>query len=89
MFATRCVGFGDCRGSPFAHRLSDTQRFGTAIGASLLNPMSQANVLRSFGFGTGVWVIVTTVIAIFTGSYFAGRCAPVLGSGCTVCSRGR
>jgi hypothetical protein len=52
---------------------------GTAIGASLLSPLSQPNPLHGFGFGSGVWVIVTTVLAVFTGSYFAGRCAPVLG----------
>jgi hypothetical protein len=52
---------------------------GTAIGASLVNPMSQPQSLRGFGFGSGVWVIVTTVVAVFTGSYFAGRSAPVLG----------
>lgn len=52
---------------------------GTAIGASLLAPMSQHNPGRAFGFGSGVWVIVTTVLAVFVGSYFAGRCAPVLG----------
>jgi MFS family permease len=52
---------------------------GTAIGASLLSPLSQLNPLRGFGFGSGVWVIVTTVLAVFIGSYFAGRCAPVLG----------
>jgi hypothetical protein len=52
---------------------------GTAIGASLLSPLSQPNPLRGFGFGSGVWVIVTTVLAVFVGSYFAGRCAPVLG----------
>jgi hypothetical protein len=52
---------------------------GTAIGATLLAPMSQPNAMRAFGFGSGVWVIVTTVAAVFTGSYFAGRCAPVLG----------
>jgi hypothetical protein len=40
--------------------------------------MSQ-NPTRGFGFGSGVWVIVTTVLAVFVGSYFAGRCAPVLG----------
>jgi hypothetical protein len=51
---------------------------GTAIGASLVSPMSQ-NPTRGFGFGSGVWVIVTTVLAVFVGSYFAGRCAPVLG----------
>jgi hypothetical protein len=52
---------------------------GTAIGASILSPMSQPNPMRGFGFGSGVWVIVTTVIAVFIGSYFSGRCAPVLG----------
>src|ERR1700712_404577 len=52
---------------------------GTAIGASLLSPMSRQNPGHGFGFGSGVWVIVTTVLAVFIGSYFAGRCAPVLG----------
>ncbi|MDR5806442.1 YrzE family protein [Caballeronia sp. LZ001] len=52
---------------------------GTAIGASLLSPMSKPDALQGFGFGSGVWVIVTTVIAVFVGSYYAGRCAPVLG----------
>ncbi|MDR5777419.1 MULTISPECIES: YrzE family protein, partial [unclassified Caballeronia] len=52
---------------------------GTAIGASLLSPMSKPDTLQGFGFGSGVWVIVTTVIAVFVGSYYAGRCAPVLG----------
>jgi hypothetical protein len=52
---------------------------GTAIGASLLAPMSKPDVLRGFGFGSGVWVLLTTVVAGFVGSYYAGRCAPVLG----------
>jgi len=52
---------------------------GTAIGASLLSPLSRPDPLHGFGFGSGVWVIVTTVLAVFVGSYFAGRCAPVLG----------
>jgi hypothetical protein len=52
---------------------------GTAIGASLLSPLSQPNPAHGFGFGSGVWVIITTVLAVFVGSYFAGRCAPVLG----------
>jgi MFS family permease len=52
---------------------------GTAIGASLLSPLSRPNPLHGFGFGSGIWVIVTTVVAVFVGSYFAGRCAPVLG----------
>jgi hypothetical protein len=52
---------------------------GTAIGASLLSPLSRPNPLHGFGFGSGAWVIITTVLAVFVGSYFAGRCAPVLG----------
>lgn len=52
---------------------------GTAIGTSLLAPLSRPNPLHGFGFGSGAWVIVTTVLAVFIGSYFAGRCAPVLG----------
>jgi len=52
---------------------------GTAIGASLLAPMSKPDALHGFGFGSGVWVIVTTVLAVFVGSYYAGRCAPVIG----------
>jgi hypothetical protein len=52
---------------------------GTAIGASLLNPLSQPNPSRAFGFGSGVWMIATTVVSVFAGAYFAGRCAPVLG----------
>jgi len=52
---------------------------GTALGASLLSPMSKPDALRGFGFGSGVWVIITTVAAVFVGSYYSGRCAPVLG----------
>jgi hypothetical protein len=52
---------------------------GAAIGASLLSPLSQPNPMRAFGFGSGVWMIVTTVVSVLVGSYFAGRCAPVLG----------
>jgi hypothetical protein len=36
--------------------------------------------MQGFGIGSGVWMLFTTVVAVFTGSYFAGRCAPVLGS---------
>lgn len=51
---------------------------GAAIGATLLNPLAQQDP-RAFGFGSGVWLIVTTVVAVFLGGYFAGRCAPLLG----------
>lgn len=52
---------------------------GAAIGTSVLSPLSRPNPLQGFGFGSGAYLIVMTVIAVFVGSYFAGRCAPVLG----------
>jgi hypothetical protein len=52
---------------------------GAAIGMSALSPLSRPDPLQGFGFGSGAYLIVMTVIAVFIGSYFAGRCAPVLG----------
>jgi ABC-type multidrug transport system permease subunit len=52
---------------------------GAAIGASLISPMSQPNPTEGFGIGSGIWMLATTIVAVFIGSYFAGRCAPVLG----------
>lgn len=52
---------------------------GAAIGASVLSPLTQPDPSRGFAFGSGAYMIVMTVIAVFVGSYFAGRCAPVLG----------
>jgi hypothetical protein len=52
---------------------------GAAIGASLLNPLARPDPARAFGFGSGVWMIITTVVSVFVGGYFAGRCAPLLG----------
>jgi len=52
---------------------------GAAIGMSALAPLSRLNPLEGFGFSSGAYLIVMTVIAVFVGSYFAGRCAPVLG----------
>jgi hypothetical protein len=52
---------------------------GMAIGASMLNPLSRPDPARAFGFGSGVWMILTTVLSVFAGGYFAGRCARVLG----------
>jgi hypothetical protein len=53
---------------------------GAAIGASVFSPMTRPDAMHGFGFGSGVYLMVMTVIAVFVGSYFAGRCAPVLGS---------
>lgn len=52
---------------------------GTAIGATALMPFRYQNPLVDFGFGAGVWLVFTTVASVLVGSYFAGRCAPVLG----------
>ncbi|CAB3759635.1 TIGR04086 family membrane protein [Paraburkholderia solisilvae] len=52
---------------------------GTAIGMTALAPLSRPNPLQGFGFSSGAYLIVMTVIAVFVGSYFAGRCAPMLG----------
>ena len=52
---------------------------GTAIGATVLSPITQPDPTRGFAFGSGAYMIVMTVAAVFVGSYFAGRCAPVLG----------
>ena len=61
---------------------------GTAIGASLLSPMSKPDPLHGFGFGSGVWVIVTTVLAVFVARTTRGaahRCS----DGFTVSCLGR
>jgi hypothetical protein len=52
---------------------------GAAIATTLVSPVSHANPLEGFGVGSGVYLIAMTIIAVFIGSYFAGRCAPALG----------
>jgi hypothetical protein len=52
---------------------------GAAIGASALAPLQFQDPTHGFAFGTGIWMVFMTVAAVLTGSYFAGRCAPVLG----------
>jgi hypothetical protein len=55
---------------------------GTAIGASLLSPMTRPDPLRGFGFGSGAWMIITTV---HTSPAVALPCL----AGFTGCWRGR
>jgi hypothetical protein len=60
---------------------------GTAIGASLLSPLSQPNPLHGFGFGSGAWVIITTVLPFLSAPIsLAG--APPSSAGSTVCFPG-
>ncbi|MGR3889956.1 hypothetical protein [Pseudomonas sp. 1152_12] len=49
---------------------------GTAIGASAVDPMQAGNPLSGFGTGAGIWLFVSTLIAIGVGAFVAGRTAP-------------
>ncbi|TFF02948.1 hypothetical protein EXW72_23855 [Pseudomonas sp. BCA14] len=49
---------------------------GTAIGASAVDPMEAGNPLRGFGTGAGIWLFVSTLLAIAVGAFVAGRTAP-------------
>jgi len=49
---------------------------GTAIGASAVDPLETGNPLRGFGTGAGIWLFVSTLLAIAAGAFVAGRTAP-------------
>jgi hypothetical protein len=49
---------------------------GTAIGAGAINPLAQGNPLQGFGTGAGVWLFVSTLVAIGVGAWVSGRTAP-------------
>ncbi|OQR30393.1 hypothetical protein BWR59_17730 [Pseudomonas sp. Bc-h] len=49
---------------------------GTAIGAGAINPLAQGNSLQGFGTGAGVWLFVSTLLAIGVGAWVSGRTAP-------------
>ncbi|WP_025854490.1 hypothetical protein [Pseudomonas sp. CHM02] len=49
---------------------------GTAIGASAVNPMEAGNPLSGFGTGAGIWLFVSTLVAVGLGAFVAGRTAP-------------
>lgn len=44
--------------------------FGLAIGLSTLNPATNTN-LGGFGIGSGIWLIISTIISVFLGSWAA------------------
>ena len=49
---------------------------GLGIGASTINPAAgQAPSANGFGIGAGVWLLVSTLLAIFAGGWVAGRVA--------------
>lgn len=49
---------------------------GTALGSGSIDAMKEGNPLAGFGTGAGIWVGVSTLIALAVGAFFAGRTAP-------------
>lgn len=49
---------------------------GTAVGSGSIDAMKEGNPLAGFGTGAGLWVGISTLIALGVGAFFAGRTAP-------------
>ena len=52
---------------------------GTAIGAGAVDATGDRNPLSGFGTGAGIWVGVSTLLALAVGAFFAGHSAPAKG----------
>lgn len=48
---------------------------GLAIGANSINPLQEQNPASGLGTGTVIWFAVSTLLALFTGGWVAGRLA--------------
>ena len=46
---------------------------GVSIGATTVNPLSEQNPAGGLGIGAGIWLAVSSIIAIFLGGWVAGR----------------
>lgn len=46
---------------------------GLGIGASTIDPLAERNPLSGMGTGSGIWLLVTTLISLFIGGWVAGR----------------
>jgi len=46
---------------------------GVSIGATTVNPLTEQNPTQGLGMGTGIWLAVSSIIAIFFGAWVAGR----------------
>jgi hypothetical protein len=51
--------------------------FGLAVGLTALNPMQQADY-SGFGIGSGIWLIVSSLISVFVGAWSASWLANIL-----------
>lgn len=52
---------------------------GTAIGASTIDPLREANPVSGLGTGAGIWLALSTLLSIGVGAFVAGRLATVRG----------
>jgi len=48
---------------------------GLGIGLAVINPATEENPLGGVGIGAGIWILVTSLIALFCGGWVAGRLA--------------
>lgn len=53
---------------------------GTAIGAGSIDAVGDRNPLAGFGTGAGIWVGVSTLLALAVGAFIAGHSAPSKGA---------
>ncbi|MDQ3206741.1 MAG: hypothetical protein M3Q40_09635 [Pseudomonadota bacterium] len=50
---------------------------GIAIGASVINPMSEANPVEGIGVGSGIYFIITVILGMLAGGFVAGALASI------------
>lgn len=48
---------------------------GTAVGAASIDPLHESNPVQGLGASTGIWLVVSTLIAVAVGAFMAGRLA--------------
>jgi hypothetical protein len=46
---------------------------GVALGASSFDPLKEQNPGKGIGIGAAIWLVVSSLIAMFIGAWFAGR----------------
>ncbi|HYX37191.1 MAG TPA: hypothetical protein VE954_29155 [Oligoflexus sp.] len=46
---------------------------GIGIGASTVDPLTEKNPVAGMGVGSGIWLAISTLIALFAGGWVAGR----------------
>lgn len=45
---------------------------GIAIGASVINPLYEADPVEGIGIGTGIYFLISAILSVFAGGYVAG-----------------